>query len=136
MEQNEQNLQSATDSQNDAFRKNEVAQSNLKSAKEDYKKAVASGDKNAIKQARQNVKDAQDVADGTANELNERTSNLARVQQDTRIDNRRLEARINERNDVHDILLMQQEQHKVTEKEVYKKQELTLKEEQEQLLRL
>lgn len=104
MEQNEQNLQSATDSQNDAFRKNEVAQSNLKSAKEDYKKAVASGDKNAIKQARQNVKDAQDVADGTANELNERTSNLARVQQDTRIDNRRLEARINERNDVHDNL--------------------------------
>lgn len=104
MEQNEQNLQSATDSQNDAFRKNEVAQSNLRSAKEDYKKAVASGDKNAIKQARQNVKDAQDVADGTANELNERTSNLARVQQDTRIDNRRLEARINERNDVHDNL--------------------------------
>ena len=104
MEQNEQNLQSATDSQNDAFRKNEVAQSNLKSAKEDYKKAVASGDKNAIKQARQNVKDAQDVADGTANELNERTSNLARVQQDTRIDNRRLVARINERNDVHDNL--------------------------------
>lgn len=104
MEQNEQNLQSATDSQNDAFRKNEVAQSNLKSAKEDYKKAVASGDKNAIKQARQNVKDAQDVADGTANELNERTSNLARVQQDTRTDNRRLVARINERNDVHDNL--------------------------------
>lgn len=104
MEQNEQNLQSATDSQNDAFRKNEVAQSNLRSAKEDYKKAVASGDKNAIKQARQNIKDAQDVADGTANELNERTSNLARVQQDTRIDNRRLEARINERNDVHDNL--------------------------------
>lgn len=104
MEQNEQNLQSATDSQNDAFRKNEVAQSNLRSAKEDYKKAVASGDKNAIKQARQNVKDAQDVADGTANELNERTSNLARVQQDTRTDNRRLEARINERNDVHDNL--------------------------------
>lgn len=104
MEQNEQNLQSATDSQNDAFRKNEVAQSNLRSAKEDYKKAVASGDKNAIKQARQNVKDAQDVADGTANELNERTSNLARVQQDTRIDNRRLEARISERNDVHDNL--------------------------------
>ena len=104
MEQTEQNLQSATDSQNDAFRKNEVAQSNLRSAKEDYKKAVASGDKNAIKQARQNVKDAQDVADGTANELNERTSNLARVQQDTRIDNRRLEARINERNDVHDNL--------------------------------
>ena len=104
MEQNEQNLQSATDSQNDAFRKNEVAQSNLRSAKEDYKKAVASGDKNAIKQARQNVKDAQDVADGTANELNERTSNLARVQQDTRIDNRRLSARINERNDVHDNL--------------------------------
>lgn len=105
MEQNEQNLQSATDSQNDAFRKNEVAQSNLKSAKEDYKKAVASGDKNAIKQARQNVKDAQDVADGTANELNERTSNLARVQQDTRTDNRRLVARINERNDVHDNLV-------------------------------
>lgn len=104
MEQNEQNLQSATDSQNDAFRKNEVAQSNLKSAKEDYKKAVASGDKNAIKQARQNVKDAQNVADGTANELNERTSNLARVQQDTRTDNRRLVARINERNDVHDNL--------------------------------
>ena len=104
MEQNEQNLQSATDSQNDAFRKNEVAQSSLKSAKEDYKKAVASGDKNAIKQARQNVKDAQDVADGTANELNERTSNLARVQQDTRTDNRRLVARINERNDVHDNL--------------------------------
>lgn len=104
MEQNEQNLQSATDSQNDAFRKNEVAQSNLKSAKEDYKKAVASGDKNAIKQARQNVKDAQNVADETANELNERTSNLAKVQQDTRRDNRRLEARIIERNDIHENL--------------------------------